>query len=101
MLTPTVADTTCFFYPLGNTPAVCLTQDLPREEPASILLLGYGDVRNIFFTTYLDGSSGESISSVMAKRLVDRKQDLVVLISHAAIFREQFLVSPEAISSLS
>ncbi|KAG8736567.1 hypothetical protein FRC10_009156 [Ceratobasidium sp. 414] len=42
------------FYPLGNTPAVCLTRDLSSEQPADILLLGCGDPRNILFTLYAD-----------------------------------------------
>jgi len=79
MITPTIFDITSFFYPVGNTPAFCLTQDLPREEPASILLLGCGDVRNILFTTYSDGASGESTSSDISKWLVDPKQGLVGL----------------------
>lgn len=79
MLTPMIFDINSFFYPLGNTPAACLTQDLPREEPASILLLGCGDVRNILFTTYSDGASGGSTSPDIAKWLVDRKQGLVGL----------------------
>ncbi|KAI4908457.1 uncharacterized protein J4E92_010856 [Alternaria infectoria] len=41
-----------FFYPVGNTPAVCLTQALPPEQNAALLLLGCGDIRNILFTTY-------------------------------------------------
>lgn len=44
-----------FFYPIGNTPAVSLTQCLPSKIPAKILLLGCGDLRNILFTTHLDG----------------------------------------------
>jgi hypothetical protein len=48
-----------FFYPLGNTPAVCLTQDLTYEEKAKVLLLGCGDVRNILFTVYADGGCRE------------------------------------------
>jgi Domain of unknown function (DUF4470) len=79
MLTHTIFDFTTFFYPLGNTPAVCLTQDLPPEEPASILLLGCGDVRNILFTTYSDSASGGSSSPDIAKWLVDQQQGLVGL----------------------
>ncbi|KAF1937809.1 hypothetical protein EJ02DRAFT_505767 [Clathrospora elynae] len=41
-----------FFYPVGNTPAVCLTQSLPPELDADLLLLGCGDFRNILFTVY-------------------------------------------------
>lgn len=41
-----------FFYAIGNTPAVCLTESLPPEQDASLLLLGSGDVRNILFTAF-------------------------------------------------
>ncbi|KAI9656846.1 MAG: hypothetical protein M1821_003485 [Bathelium mastoideum] len=54
MLRTTVVNTLNFFYPLGNTPAVCLTQDLAPEQSATILLLGCGDVRNVLFTTFAD-----------------------------------------------
>ncbi|KAF8597207.1 hypothetical protein BDV93DRAFT_527568 [Ceratobasidium sp. AG-I] len=45
------------FYPMGNTTAVSLTQDLSPEQDADILLLGCGDPRNILFTTYSDVTS--------------------------------------------
>ena len=40
--------------PLRSTPPVNLTQDLPPEHHADILLLECGDARNILFTTYMD-----------------------------------------------
>ncbi|KAF8597029.1 hypothetical protein BDV93DRAFT_569974 [Ceratobasidium sp. AG-I] len=43
-----------FFYPIGNTAPICLTQDLSPEQSADILLLGCGDPRNILFTLYAD-----------------------------------------------
>ncbi|KIJ28640.1 hypothetical protein M422DRAFT_189460 [Sphaerobolus stellatus SS14] len=43
-----------FFYPIGNTSAVCLTRDLAPEEPADILLLGCGDPRNVLYTIYCE-----------------------------------------------
>ncbi|KZT67466.1 hypothetical protein DAEQUDRAFT_694144 [Daedalea quercina L-15889] len=46
-----------FFYPIGNTSAICLTQDLPVEQTADVLLLGCGDPRNILYTAYADFSS--------------------------------------------
>ncbi|EPQ57665.1 hypothetical protein GLOTRDRAFT_128021 [Gloeophyllum trabeum ATCC 11539] len=46
--------TRIFFYPIGNTAAVCLTQDLPPGRPADVLLLGCGDVRNVLYTVYAD-----------------------------------------------
>ena len=57
MLHPTFVNLVSFFYPVGNTPAVCLTQDLPRDRKANVLLLGCGDVRNILFTGYSDSES--------------------------------------------
>ncbi|ETS73674.1 hypothetical protein PFICI_14620 [Pestalotiopsis fici W106-1] len=43
-----------WIYPIGNTPAVSLTEALPRNSPANILVLGCGDIRNILFTTHVD-----------------------------------------------
>ncbi|KAK0443910.1 uncharacterized protein EV420DRAFT_1649021 [Desarmillaria tabescens] len=43
-----------FFYPIGNTPPICLTQDLPPNIPADILLLGCGDPRSILYTCFAD-----------------------------------------------
>lgn len=46
------------FYPMGNTSAISLTQDLSPEQDADVLLLGCGDPRNILFTAYSDVTSG-------------------------------------------
>ena len=59
MLHPTFVTIISFFYPLGNTPAVCLTQDLSREQKANVLLLGCGDVRSILFTSYADKEASQ------------------------------------------
>ena len=48
-----------FFYPIGNTSAVVLTDTLAPEEPADLLLLGCGDPRNILFTVYNQPDDGE------------------------------------------
>ncbi|KAM0277275.1 hypothetical protein ACHAQH_005934 [Verticillium albo-atrum] len=53
MLVPSVASATTQFYPIGNTPAINLTRDIPEGRDANILLLGCGDVRNILFTAYM------------------------------------------------
>jgi len=45
-----------FFYPLGNTSAVCLTESLPPEHNADVLLLGCGDPRHILHTLYADAT---------------------------------------------
>jgi hypothetical protein len=66
-----------FFYPIGNTSAVCLTQDLAPEEPADVLLLGCGDTRNILYTTYADTQIGESTSSSPHSYLIMSVADLV------------------------
>ncbi|KAI1379949.1 hypothetical protein F4677DRAFT_408098 [Hypoxylon crocopeplum] len=54
MLTPAFCNITSFFYPIGNSPAVSLTQDIPPSVPADILLLGCGDVRHILLTSHVD-----------------------------------------------
>ncbi|KAI6007547.1 hypothetical protein F5J12DRAFT_741961 [Pisolithus orientalis] len=46
-----------FFYALGNTSAVCLTEELPPEHRADVLLLGCGDPRHILYTVYADAST--------------------------------------------
>jgi hypothetical protein len=56
MLTPAIVNIFSCFYPIGNTPAVSLIEDLPNEEDADILLLGCGDMRNILFTLYSDSA---------------------------------------------
>lgn len=59
MLRNVVVNSIAYFYPVGNTPAVCLTQDIPPELDADILLLGCGDARNILHTIYADAGSSE------------------------------------------
>jgi hypothetical protein len=49
-----------FFYPVGNTSAVDLTDTLTPEEKADVLLLGCGDPRNILFTVYNQRHDSES-----------------------------------------
>lgn len=56
MTTPVVIPIPAFFYPIGNTPATCLTQDIPPGKAANLLLLGCGDARSILYTTYADAS---------------------------------------------
>lgn len=41
-----------FFYPIGNTPAICLTRDLAPEESADVVLLGCGDPRHVLYTVF-------------------------------------------------
>ena len=47
-----------WFYPIGNTAAVSLTQDLPPGKQANCLVLGNGDPRNILFTLYNEENEG-------------------------------------------
>src|SRR5437016_4662263 len=51
-LQPVHITQTPFFYAAGNTPPVCLTQSLPPEQGAALLLLCCVDFRNILFTIY-------------------------------------------------
>ncbi|CAI7623202.1 unnamed protein product [Penicillium glandicola] len=57
MLAPQIANLVQFFYPIGNTPAVSLTQDLPPKKNADLLLLGCGDVRHVLFTVHTEQQS--------------------------------------------
>ncbi|KAF8885785.1 hypothetical protein BD779DRAFT_1673505 [Infundibulicybe gibba] len=43
-----------FSYPIGKTPPMCLTETLPPEQRADILLLGCGDLKNVLYTTFCD-----------------------------------------------
>ncbi|KAM6496295.1 hypothetical protein JOM56_009001 [Amanita muscaria] len=54
MAHPIIWPNKLFFYAIGNTPAACLTSDIPPEVPADILLLGCGDARNVLYTIYAD-----------------------------------------------
>lgn len=43
-----------FYYPIGDTPAACYTEDLPPEKGANVLLLGCGECRSVLYTVYSD-----------------------------------------------
>ncbi|KAF8204577.1 hypothetical protein BJ912DRAFT_1072320, partial [Pholiota molesta] len=58
MAHPVIWPKKLFFYPIGNTPPVCLTQGLSPEKSAEILLLGCGDPRSILYTVYADLAPG-------------------------------------------
>ncbi|KAF2395677.1 hypothetical protein EJ06DRAFT_267524 [Trichodelitschia bisporula] len=55
-------DSIAFFYPIGNTPAVCYTQTLPPDldTKVALLLLGCGDARSILFTLHSHATAGSS-----------------------------------------
>ncbi|TRM66548.1 hypothetical protein BD626DRAFT_451581 [Schizophyllum amplum] len=68
-----------FFYPIGNTSAVCLTRDLAPERPATVLLLGCGDPRNVLYTIFceprtpartLDFTCNDSDPAILARNIV-------------------------------
>lgn len=61
MFGPVYLDILTFFYPIGNTPATCLTQNLAREVRGTLLLLGCGDVRNILFTLYSEQNNSRPL----------------------------------------
>lgn len=56
MSRPVIWPTEDVFFPVGNTAPICLTNYLPPEEDARVLLLGCGDPRNILYTLYESGS---------------------------------------------
>ncbi|KAF9476993.1 hypothetical protein BDN70DRAFT_838420 [Pholiota conissans] len=58
MALPVIWPKMAYFYPIGNTPPICLTQGLAPEKRADILLLGCGDPRNILYTVYADLADG-------------------------------------------
>lgn len=47
---------------IGNTAPVNLTQALPPDQDAAVLLLGCGDARNIIFSVYAGSRSGRFLS---------------------------------------
>lgn len=80
-----------FFYPIGNTSAVCLTGELPPEQPADILLLGCGDVRNVLYTVYADlGARKWSCIAYDDISLSFQNRDLSI--SHVAILNQLYQV---------
>ena len=64
MYAPVVIEIVTLYYPVGNTSAVHLTRNLPIEEPAEVLLLGCGDIRNILFTIYSDQDLSQRTSQI-------------------------------------
>ncbi|KAH8703907.1 hypothetical protein BGW36DRAFT_444464 [Talaromyces proteolyticus] len=54
MLEPAHLRRASWFHPVGNTTPVCLTQTIPPDQNATVLMLGCGDIRNVLFTIYSD-----------------------------------------------
>lgn len=48
-----------YFYPIGNTSAVRLTEHLPPEQQANILLLACGDPRHILYTVHTNETNSD------------------------------------------
>ena len=48
-----------YFYPIGNTSAVRLTEHLPPEQQANVLLLACGDPRHILYTIYTNQTDSD------------------------------------------
>ncbi|KAJ4408009.1 hypothetical protein N0V85_004289, partial [Neurospora sp. IMI 360204] len=74
MLTPGCPNVTRTFYPFGDTPAVCLTENTPpdkkgEKQPVNILLLGSGDIRNVLFTAHMDKTRQLDITCCDVDRL--------------------------------
>ncbi|KAL2075114.1 hypothetical protein VTL71DRAFT_56 [Oculimacula yallundae] len=92
---PTAINLVSFFYPIGNTPAVCLTQDLPPEDGAQILLLGCGNIRNVLFTAYTDASPSKhtftSKKTVANEEIATRQLDMTCCDIEGAIIARNIL----------
>ncbi len=43
-----------YFYPIGNTSAVCLTRDVCPDKSTKILLLPCGDPRHVLYTIFCE-----------------------------------------------
>ncbi|KAF5333140.1 hypothetical protein D9611_002813 [Ephemerocybe angulata] len=54
MAHPTLWLPKSFFYPIGNTPATSLTEYIPPDVDAKVLVLGCGDPRNTLYTIFSD-----------------------------------------------
>ncbi|KAG9312022.1 hypothetical protein JVU11DRAFT_7297 [Chiua virens] len=50
-----------YFYPTGNTSAVRLTEHLPPEQQANVLLLACGDPRHILYTVHTNDATNSDI----------------------------------------
>jgi Domain of unknown function (DUF4470) len=89
MLHPVYGAPFLYFYPVGNTPATSLSQNLPPGVAAKCLLLGCGDPRNIFFTLFGEQNSGKT---PLWDTVIDFQVLHVNSISHVATSSPPFLV---------
>ncbi|KAG8734130.1 hypothetical protein FRC11_011393 [Ceratobasidium sp. 423] len=70
---PLLWPTAKVFQPLGETAALCLTQDLAPEQSADILLLGCGDPRYILFTLFADAVTPNTRNILLFTLLEDKE----------------------------
>ncbi|KAI1427716.1 hypothetical protein F5Y12DRAFT_783137 [Xylaria sp. FL1777] len=80
MLTTATVNHNSFFHPMGDTPAVSLTQSMPPSVPTDVLLLGCGDVRNILFTCHVNGRRMDITCCDNQKAIIARNILLLSLI---------------------
>lgn len=86
MLTPAFLNVKSYFYPIGNTPAVSLTQAMPQGVPTDVLLLGCGDLRNILFTRHVDGMKFYTLMRILRANFCrDRKMDITCCDNQKAV----------------
>ncbi|PSR83543.1 hypothetical protein PHLCEN_2v5697 [Hermanssonia centrifuga] len=64
-----------FFYPIGNTAPICLSQNLALGENANVLLLGCGDPRNILYTLHASGADLPATRNVLLLSLIADEDD--------------------------
>jgi hypothetical protein len=74
-----------WIYPFGQTPAISLTQDLPRGRKANALVLGNGDARNILFTLFNERSCRMLVLLLMLIEAFPRDYDFTCCHSEPAI----------------
>ncbi|KAF8551988.1 hypothetical protein OG21DRAFT_1498767 [Imleria badia] len=76
--------TITFFYPVGNTSAVCLTENLSPESKADVLLLACGDPRHILYTIYANETN--PLTALRTFDITCCDVDVAVLARNALLF---------------
>ncbi|KLJ11754.1 hypothetical protein EMPG_13091 [Blastomyces silverae] len=65
MASPVPLNRFSLFHAIGNTPAVCLTQDIPGDAPASLLITNPSIARNVLLLTLVvDTNEGADTSAL-------------------------------------
>ncbi|KAJ1326960.1 DUF4470 domain-containing protein [Microdochium nivale] len=80
MLTVASLNRINFFYPVGNTPAISLTQNLPHGKRAAVLSLGCGDLRHLLFTSHNDARPLDFTGCDLQPAVIARNALLLTLI---------------------